>query len=98
MEHEIIFDAGYWEWLLSVDGEVVYSFGDLSDVFSGVHNMDELESVADYLVDCMIFVLTASRDDEEDAVSDKTLFILKDNKAQIVNAIIERVRYEYAIF
>ena len=50
MNRKIEFNAGYHEWNVLVDGECVYSFGDLTEFFE---TGDSAEEVTEVLLDAL---------------------------------------------
>ena len=51
MNRRIEFNAGYYEWNILINGECIYSFGDLTEFFE---TGDTVEEVVEILLDAMM--------------------------------------------
>jgi len=88
----IEFEAGYYEWHVILNGEVVYAFDDLIDQIPyPLKKSDDLEDVVEDLIDQMRYDLD-SGEKEIDTYTKEELYECLD---ELKTAMIRRLFYEY---
>jgi hypothetical protein len=88
----IEFQAGYYEWHVILNGEVVYWFDDLVDQIPyPLHKRDELNDTVDDLIDMMRYDL----DSEEREIDPDVKVELYENLDDLKEAMMTRLFYEY---
>ena len=60
---KIDFTAGYYEWNVLINDEVVYTFDDIAECIDENDNEETLQYLIDEFVDCMIEELKEKSDD-----------------------------------
>ena len=88
----IDFEAGYQEWNVTLDGEIVYTFDDLVDQIPyPLTDSSDLEDAVDDLIDEMRYQI----DTEEVDMDTYTKNELYENLDELKKAMIKRIFYEY---
>jgi len=88
----IEFEAGYWEWHVILDGNVVYAFDDLVDQIPyPLKNRDDLEDTVDDLIAEMQYDLDTGEKEIDEYIKED----LYEHLDELKEAMINRLFYEY---
>lgn len=92
MEKTLVFQAGYYEWLIVHDGKAIYAFGsDISEDIPYPCSREQMKGVVDDLLDCM--KLDLKSDDNDNTPEEKSLLL--ENLDDLREQMIDRLYYEY---
>lgn len=91
MENVIDFQPGYYEWLVYVNGNCVYSFGDLTDEVPSPLTEENLEPVVDDLIEQMKYDFWTG----ELTISDEVKATLYESMEVLKDKMKKRIFYEW---
>ena len=88
----IDFQPGYYEWYVSLDGEIVYTFNDLVDqIPDSLTSQDDLEDTVDDLIEEMQWELDTGEKEIDTYVKED----LYENIDELKELMIKRLFHEY---
>ena len=88
----IDFQPGYYEWYVSLDGEIVYTFNDLVDqIPDPLTSQDDLEDTVDDLIEEMQWELDTGEKEIDTYVKED----LYENIDELKELMIKRLFHEY---
>lgn len=91
-KNEITFRPSYYEWVLIINGKVVYAFDDLAEYLADAETVSDLEGLVDGLYDTMMDDLT-----ECGKIVGKLYEMLEINKRRLTEIMTEQLAYHYGI-